>query len=129
MRARRKTGLKGLAEIIFRAHLDAASDAVFLVQRRQHDDRRLAQRRVALELGQHLEAVQPGHDHVQHHQVELLAASQRQRANAARHGGDGVATAPQPAREHLPAALVVVHHHDRAFVAKGAPRRDWVREL
>ena len=62
--------VEGLRQVVLRAELDAPHHAVHLVERRDHQDGQLPQRRVALELPEHLVAVDAGHHDVEQDQVD-----------------------------------------------------------
>ena len=64
-----------LGQVVLGAELDAAHHAVHLVQRRDHEDRDVAQRGIGLEPLEHGIAVQVRHHDVEQHEVDGGAAS------------------------------------------------------
>ena len=66
--------LKGLEDVIVAAQIDGALDEVVPHQRRDGDDVRAVRQILLLDLCQHAEAVEPGHDHVQQKDIHRLAA-------------------------------------------------------
>ena len=102
-----------LEQIVDRAELDAAHHAVHLVERRDHDHRKIAQTRLILEPVQHPIAVDLRHHHVEQNQVEFLTAEPRDRFLAVVGGLDpGVAFELEIEREGVAVVVVVIDDQD-----------------
>jgi hypothetical protein len=116
-------GLERLAEIVLGAELDAARHAVQLVQRRDHEHRDVAERRIPLDPLEHRIAVEVRHHHVEQHEIHGRARERLEPGLAARGDEQLVALAAEAARQHVPVLLVVVHDEDdRAGPARLAGR-------
>ncbi len=106
--------IERLGQVVFRTQLDAAHHAFHLVERRDHDDRHMAQPRILAHPLEHLVAVQHGHHDVEQHEIEWTLVKQRQRFFAV--FGDRqvrVAVTLQPARQRVPVVLVVIDNQQR----------------
>ena len=107
-------GIERLGEVVLGAGLDAAHDAVELVQCGDHDHRQIAGVLGRLEPAQNLEPVHLRHDEVEQYEVKLVAAGERQRSRAVGGGDHLVTLAREPAREHVAIGGVVVDHQNAA---------------
>ena len=113
-----------LGDVVVRAQLEGPDHILVAVARSRHDDRQLGERARAAQLGEHLEAVHPGHHHVEEHEIEGLGGDQRQGGGSVRGDRDRVAAPGQPARQHVAVVLVVVDDQQPAGVLAHA---GWVR--
>ena len=71
-RARSRTALTGLAEVVLGPQLEAPDDVVEALERRRDDDGDVAEGTILLELGEHLEPVHLRHLDVEEHEVEVV---------------------------------------------------------
>ena len=98
-----------LGQVVVGAELDAAHDAVGLLDGGDHDHRQVAQGGVRADALEHLVAVELGHEHVEQDDVERRAAVQQLPARAAVVGGrDRVAEALEVAGQQPAVDRVVV---------------------
>ena len=112
-RAFNSTGLNGFEQIIDRAELDAAHHAVHLVERRDHDDREIAQPGLILQPGEHLIAVHLRHLHVEQDEVEGFALEPRDRLLAVLRGFDIAVTLEiEVERQRVAIVVVVIDDED-----------------
>ena len=93
--------------------------AVHLVERRDHEDRNVAEVLVALEALEDVVAVEPGHQHVEEHEIERAGGERGQRVLAAARGGDLVPLPAEATGEQLARRRVVVDDEDGAVLRGG----------
>lgn len=105
-------GVERLRQIVVGAPRDAARDARHVVDRRDDDDRQLAERRVGLHALEHVEAVEPRHGQIEQHDVAGLAREQLEGRGAALGEQHAVALPREAPREHVAVRLLVVDHED-----------------
>lgn len=101
-------------EVVVRAELDAARDALGLAERGEHDDPNLAHPLVGLDPAKHLVTVHLGHHDVEQDEVESTGLEQLERLGAARGRHDEVPLALEVSREHVAVELDVVDDEQHA---------------
>src|SRR5262249_61728336 len=95
--------IEGFAEIVLRAGLDTAHDTVDLVEGRDHDDRDIAQGRIALHLAEDLKAIDLRHHQVEQDQIVARRADQFESLASVFRYGNAIAFALQAAAPNIPA--------------------------
>ena len=101
----------GLADEVLGAGLERAFHVIGLGG--HHDDGQIALRIDRLQRRHHLEAVHPGHEHVQDHEVVAVLAMQlRHRERIGRGGDAGIARAREHRRDEPRVGLLVVGDQD-----------------
>ena len=116
-------GRDGLGQVVGCAHLDAADDAVELIDPGDDDDRQVPQRVVGLERRQRLVAVHDRHDDVQQDDVDRLrsvVAQHRERLATVRRLDGRVTDVGKQPDEQSPVERRVVDDQDAA-AGHGAP--------
>ncbi len=123
--------IEGLWEVVFRPGLDAAHDAVDLVERRDHDHRHMPGSGIVLEPAQHLEAVHVRHHQVEQDQIEFGFRQDLQRRQAAVRLDHDMAVATEPSRQQFAIGLHVIDHEDARLLtpAGGRDRPDRLHDL
>jgi hypothetical protein len=109
--------IDGLGQVVGGTHLDAAHDAVELVDAGDHDDRQVPQRRVVAERREHRIAVHLGHDDVEEDHVDRGSARVAQpleRLDSVPDLDRLVSDAPQEPRQELAVELGVIDDEDPA---------------
>jgi hypothetical protein len=101
-----------LVQIVLCAQLDAAHDALDLVERRDHQHGDSAKRRVGFQALEHGVAVEVGHHHVEEHQIDRARGQDLERRQPTRRAEDVVTLAREAASQHVAVFLVVVHDQD-----------------
>ncbi len=114
--------VEGLRKVVLGPQLDAAHGAFHFVERGDHDDGHVAQRRVGLHLPEHLVAVHVRHHDVQKDRVERPLAQDRERLLSGGRDFDLGALRADSARQHVPVRLVVVDDEDPAVERGQRPR-------
>ncbi len=105
---------EGLGDVVDRARGKRAGQTVALVVGGEKDHRHIAGLRQRLQSGDHLEAVETGHPHVQQHQIGRVALGQCERFAAIEYRHDIVVGVGQQLADDLHiGGLVVDHHHHR----------------
>jgi hypothetical protein len=84
--------IEGLRQIVLRSGGNATHRAVELVERRDHDNRKMARACIGFEPAQHLEAAQSRHHHIEQYEVEIVGCSDCERRLAAFDRGQGFST-------------------------------------
>ena len=109
-----------LGDVVVGAELEAEDLVDLLGLRGEHDDRHGAARAQA---PAHLEAVEPGHHHVEHDEVERRLAEARQRLPAVDRLHDLVAVLAQRVAEQRLDRLLVVDEQDAGRSVEHLPSR------
>ena len=113
IRARRQHRVERLRQVVVRADLDAADDALELVDGRDHDHRQVLQLGIGLEPLEHGDAVELWHDDVEQDDVRRLLAAALQRLAAVRGRLDPMPLLLEQADEQLAIEGIVVDDEDR----------------
>ena len=119
-------GIERLREVVVGPDLDAADDALGLVDGGDHDHRDVTRIRRRLEPLEDRDAVELGHDDVEEHDVDRLVGEQLERLRSVCRGADRMAVLLEEASEQLPADAVVVGDEDRGATrasVRSSPRR------
>jgi hypothetical protein len=103
-----KDRIHRLEEVVLGPHLDAARDAVHLLDRRHHDDRDVAELGIRRQGGQRLIAVHLGHLDVEQDQVDPALPERLQSFLAVLGEAHGVAQLLEGAAKEQPVHPVVV---------------------
>ena len=103
---------EGLRDVVVGAELEPEHLVDLVVARRQHDDRDGG---AGSEPAAHLEAVEAGQHHVEHHQVDGLLREPAQRLLAVARLDDRIALPLQRIGQELLDGLLVVDQHDGGF--------------
>ena len=102
-----------LEQIVDGAELDATRHAVHLRERRDHDDGKIAQPRLILQPGEHLESVDLRHHHIEKDEVEGAGLEARNRFLAVAGGLDlGIALEIEMKRQRIEVVIVVIDNED-----------------
>ena len=107
-------GVERLREVVVGPRLDAADDALDLVDGGDHDHRHVTPAGCRLEPLEDRDPVELGHDDVEEHDVDRPLGEQLERLRSVRRGAHRVAVLLEEASEQLPAGAVVVGDEDRA---------------
>ena len=106
--------IERLGQVIFRTQLDAADDAVDLVDGGNHDHWNMPQAVACLHCRQHLVAIHVRHHDVEQHEIEWLGIEQLQGLPAVGRGGDvQIALAGKPAAQGEAIVVDVVDDEKR----------------
>ncbi len=105
-------GVEWLREVILGAGLDAADNALNLIQRGDHDDGNVTQLFTGLQLQEGRIAVHTRHDQIEEDEVERLLFKDIERGPPVVGLGDGVALAGEAFCKHLAILLIVVDDED-----------------
>src|SRR6266498_5777338 len=106
--------MEGLGEVILGAHLDAADNAVDLVDRRDHDHRHVPKRGITLQSLEYRAAVELGHDDVKQDNVERILPQNVERLPAVRRRADTVALLLEAMNQEHPVERIIVDDEDTA---------------
>ena len=106
-------GVERFGEVVVGALLDAADDAVRLVDGRDHDHRHVLRAGRCFQLLEDGDAIELRHDDVEKDDVARLLAEELQRLPAVRRSANRVTVLLEEASEQLSADAVVVGNEDR----------------
>ena len=113
--ARTKEGrVEGLRQVVVGTDLDAANDAVDLVDCRDHDHGDVLGARRRLELLERRDPIELRHEDVEQDDIGRLLGEELERFATVRCGTNCVAFVLEQAPEQLPADVVVVRDQDRS---------------
>src|SRR5262249_31867767 len=115
--------IERLGQIVLGTQLNAADNAVDLVDSGNHDDRDVPQALVRLHCRQHLVAVHLRHHDVEQDEIERFGVEQVQSVPAVGSGGDvQIALAGKPTAQRESVVLDVVDHEQRGVAGAHDPR-------
>ena len=116
-----KHGVEGLRQVVLGPQLDAAHDALDVLERGDHDHRDVAQLAVRLHLREHLEAVDLRHDDVEQDDVEGFRTQNLQCPTAILRGREPMPFSLEATRKQQAVDRVVVD--DKHVCLRSAPRQ------
>jgi hypothetical protein len=99
-----------LGEVIVAADLEAVDAVDLVVLGRQEHDRHRAAARIRAQAAAHLDAVELGHEDVEHHQRRAVGGEARERLHAVGGHRGGEAGPLQRKAHHVADSRIVVHH-------------------
>src|SRR5262249_14213804 len=115
--------IERFGQVVFSAQLDAANDAVDLVDGGNHNDGDVPQALIRLHCREHLVAVHVRHHDVEQHEIERPGVEQLQGLPPIGGGSDvEIALAGKPAAQRKSIVLDVVNYEQRGFAVAHDPR-------
>ena len=107
--------VEGFGDIILGAQLDAADDALDLVEGGNHDDRQMLQGGIGFHASQDFAPIEAGHEQIEQDKIELAGADLFKGIPAIADCGDGIAEFFEPAAEQFAVRFVIVGEQEASL--------------